>query len=269
MAQFPRLSNREWEVVRLLLQGKSNKLIASSLNVSVRTVEFHLKNIYAKFQVSSRVELIIKLGNSTGAWDLEKLGYSTVDRKRETAENRERLSSLNHWATSFRDTISSFGKEFEMKTLFCSKHVLLAVSTAIFIGGLWVSALLYSHAISLNDIKVWVGPLFVILTMIGVSIGGIGKRSDATLPRVFFSTLLGTGLSPFLIIPLMFIVVLPLGKLAELLNLIDPSKMSSEVATLLTAAIMLAIWLIVGVTIGVTTVFLTFRKPEQASVQGL
>ena len=55
MAQFNKLSNREWEVAKLLLQGKSNKLIASALGISDRTVEFHLKNIYAKFQVSSRI----------------------------------------------------------------------------------------------------------------------------------------------------------------------------------------------------------------------
>jgi len=49
MTQNNRLSNREWEVVELLLQGKSNKLIAGALGISVRTVEFHLKNIYTKF----------------------------------------------------------------------------------------------------------------------------------------------------------------------------------------------------------------------------
>ena len=56
------LSRREKEVVGLLLQGKSNKQIALSLGVSERTVEFHLRNIYNKTQVSSRVELILKLG---------------------------------------------------------------------------------------------------------------------------------------------------------------------------------------------------------------
>ena len=49
-------TNREKEVVNLLLQGKSNKLIALSLGISDRTVEFHLKNIYAKYQVNSRLD---------------------------------------------------------------------------------------------------------------------------------------------------------------------------------------------------------------------
>jgi DNA-binding CsgD family transcriptional regulator len=56
MKQINLLSKREKEVVELLLQGKSNKLIALSLGISNRTVEFHLKNVYAKFQVNSRIE---------------------------------------------------------------------------------------------------------------------------------------------------------------------------------------------------------------------
>lgn len=67
------LSKREMEVVELVLQGKSNKQIASSLTISVRTVEFHLKNIYAKFHVSSRIELVLKLGNIQGNFVIEKL----------------------------------------------------------------------------------------------------------------------------------------------------------------------------------------------------
>jgi DNA-binding NarL/FixJ family response regulator len=64
MAQRNRLSNREEEVVGLLLEGKSNKLIASSLSISESKVEFNLKNIYTKHQVNSRTELILKLGKS-------------------------------------------------------------------------------------------------------------------------------------------------------------------------------------------------------------
>lgn len=115
MAQLPRLSNREWDVLKLLLQGKSNKQIASSLDISVRTVEFHLKNIYAKFQVRSRIELILKLGKTTGGFEAEKLGHSTVDGIRKVAENGVRLNSQTSWVTSFRDILSRIGKELEMK----------------------------------------------------------------------------------------------------------------------------------------------------------
>ena len=93
MAKTNPLSNREWEVVNLLMQGKSNKLIAASLGISDRTVEFHLKNIYAKFQVSSRIELILKLGNTPGIFEIQKPGHSTVDRRGKTAKNRDMFNS--------------------------------------------------------------------------------------------------------------------------------------------------------------------------------
>src|SRR5215211_4665129 len=117
MAQDDRLSKREREVVKLLLEGKSNKLIAASLGISKRTVEFHLKNVYAKFQVSSRIELILKLVKTTGGTKMENLGYSAVDRLGENTENRGRLKSRKAWTKSFRDTISMIGKEFIMKIL--------------------------------------------------------------------------------------------------------------------------------------------------------
>jgi DNA-binding CsgD family transcriptional regulator len=104
MEQFPQLSNREQEVVDLLRQGKSNKLIASALNVSERTVEFHLNNIYKKFQVSSRVELVLKLGEST------------VADKGEVAENGDDLNSSNG-ATSLREAVSNIGKELRMTSI--------------------------------------------------------------------------------------------------------------------------------------------------------
>jgi len=61
------LSNRQKQVVELLLQGKSNKQIALELGISESTVEFHLRNIYGKLQVSSRTEAILRLGKSIGA----------------------------------------------------------------------------------------------------------------------------------------------------------------------------------------------------------
>jgi len=50
-----------------LLAGKSNKMIAHALGIAERTVEFHLKNIYAKYQVNSRMELALRLRESTVA----------------------------------------------------------------------------------------------------------------------------------------------------------------------------------------------------------
>jgi DNA-binding CsgD family transcriptional regulator len=48
------LTKRELEVLRLLCAGHTNRGIADSLVVSVRTVDRHVSNIYAKLGVSSR-----------------------------------------------------------------------------------------------------------------------------------------------------------------------------------------------------------------------
>ena len=50
------LSERESEVLSLLAQGFTNKDIAQTLILSVRTVEAHLRAIFAKLGVSSRTE---------------------------------------------------------------------------------------------------------------------------------------------------------------------------------------------------------------------
>lgn len=52
------LSNREREVLRLLTEGQDNHAIAASLEVSINTVEKHLKNLYNKLGVTSRTEAV-------------------------------------------------------------------------------------------------------------------------------------------------------------------------------------------------------------------
>jgi DNA-binding CsgD family transcriptional regulator len=111
LTQSNELSKRESEVLKLLLEGKSNKLMASSLDISERTVEFHLKNIFAKYQVNSRVELILKLGESTVAG---KPVESTVAGKEEIPENSDRPNQWK-WPASLREALSNIGKEFRME----------------------------------------------------------------------------------------------------------------------------------------------------------
>ena len=134
MKQLNQLSRRELEVVHLLLQGKSNKLIALALGISDRTVEFHLKNVYVKFQVSSRMELVLKLGNTTGESISEKLGLSTVARSREKIENRDRRRSKADWAASYKIAVYLIGKELTMKKNIQKFHITNAI--------LWAAAII-------------------------------------------------------------------------------------------------------------------------------
>jgi DNA-binding CsgD family transcriptional regulator len=53
------LTHRELEVLRLLAEGLSNKQIGARLNLSLRTVKFHLDNIYSKLGVNTRTEALL------------------------------------------------------------------------------------------------------------------------------------------------------------------------------------------------------------------
>ena len=52
------LTPREIEVVRLILQEMTTSDIASTLNISERTVETHRKNVYRKTGVKNVVGLV-------------------------------------------------------------------------------------------------------------------------------------------------------------------------------------------------------------------
>ena len=52
-----RLTQREGEVVSLVLRGHSSEAIASELKIAAGTVKIHRKNIYAKLGIGSQAEL--------------------------------------------------------------------------------------------------------------------------------------------------------------------------------------------------------------------
>ncbi|MGR5861893.1 response regulator transcription factor [Bacillus pacificus] len=54
------MSQRELEVLKVLSTGAKNKEIAERLCISISTVKTHIINIYAKLEVSNRVEAINK-----------------------------------------------------------------------------------------------------------------------------------------------------------------------------------------------------------------
>jgi DNA-binding CsgD family transcriptional regulator len=51
------LTERERDVMRLVVDGRPNKLIADALDISVRTVEVHRARVFDKMNVKSAVEL--------------------------------------------------------------------------------------------------------------------------------------------------------------------------------------------------------------------
>lgn len=60
--RLAQLTQREQEVMQLILAGKLNKVIADELNIAMRTVEVHRSHIFEKMQVRSAVELSQVLG---------------------------------------------------------------------------------------------------------------------------------------------------------------------------------------------------------------
>src|SRR5207244_3167211 len=62
------LTNRQIEVLALLMQGKNNKVIAKTLNMGVPTVKNYITVILKALKVTSRTEAVIKLGQM--GWEL-------------------------------------------------------------------------------------------------------------------------------------------------------------------------------------------------------
>lgn len=57
MGRQGELTERERNVMQLVLEGLPNKLIADRLNISIRTVEVHRARVFEKMEVKSAVEL--------------------------------------------------------------------------------------------------------------------------------------------------------------------------------------------------------------------
>jgi two-component system, NarL family, response regulator NreC len=56
---FDLLTTREREILQLLAEGKSNKEVASMLNLSLYTIETHRSNIFQKLNLHSTADLIL------------------------------------------------------------------------------------------------------------------------------------------------------------------------------------------------------------------
>lgn len=64
------LTDRELEVLGHIAAGERNRDISAELNVSIKTVEFHIANILAKLAAKSRTEAVVR------AWQAGMLQFT-------------------------------------------------------------------------------------------------------------------------------------------------------------------------------------------------
>jgi len=64
---FGNLTERESEIVGLLLKGRTYRMVAEELFLSENTVKTHIKNVYSKLNINSKSELIKLLANEKPA----------------------------------------------------------------------------------------------------------------------------------------------------------------------------------------------------------
>ena len=62
-AKVETLTPRETEVLEFVMHGLANKEIADRMSVSVNAVKWHLRHVYDKLHVHSRVEAVLKFKN--------------------------------------------------------------------------------------------------------------------------------------------------------------------------------------------------------------
>lgn len=60
---FPQLTDRERDILELIVDNKDNPEIANKLGITLKTVRNHLSNIYNKLQVANRAEAIEQAKN--------------------------------------------------------------------------------------------------------------------------------------------------------------------------------------------------------------
>lgn len=65
--EIQELTQREREIAALVMQGFSNAEIAQQLNVTVRTVKYHLENVYSKLNITRRSKLVSAMDKQSGA----------------------------------------------------------------------------------------------------------------------------------------------------------------------------------------------------------
>lgn len=61
-------TDRELQVLELLVKGKSNPEISEILNISINTVKGHCKSIFEKLKVKRRIDAVLKAISEGIVW---------------------------------------------------------------------------------------------------------------------------------------------------------------------------------------------------------
>jgi DNA-binding CsgD family transcriptional regulator len=129
------LSARELEIVQLLARGLSNREIAHELVISPNTVKVHLRNIYAKLDVSSRTEATMAAVRS---------GWVEVDLPQQQGQALSENADATRPSPTSQSTIQDQRPERDRDTsqptvpLVLWQRVYLILSTLLVAFGLWL-----------------------------------------------------------------------------------------------------------------------------------
>jgi len=92
--------------------------------------------------------------------------HSTVDGKRKTTENKDRLNSRMNRATSFKDALSLIGKELEMKKLLNLNNLLVITASLLLLFVNWLAFHDFREAHSVRDWLMLIASVLILLKFV-------------------------------------------------------------------------------------------------------
>ena len=95
-----KVTRREEEVLRGILRGFANKEIAGDLNLSERTVKFHVSSLLSKFRVRGRMELVREASRFAN-WAMTKPVAPVALETRSAATHAQRVAASQRQPSVF------------------------------------------------------------------------------------------------------------------------------------------------------------------------